>query len=108
MIKAPRLSIKMYLLFYDDKLEWFLKVPTSITKLLLSIIFQMSTYNEMIIFLVNCQWAAWSEWTSCSSSCGSGTRKKVKTRAKNDGSCIGNHKVTKIENCIRSCDCVAG
>ena len=43
MIKAPRLSIKMYLLFYDDKLEWFLKVPTSITKLLLSIIFQMST-----------------------------------------------------------------
>ena len=62
----------------------------------------------MIVFLVNCQWTAWSEWTLCSSSCGSGTRKKVKTKVNNGGSCIGNNKVTKIENCISSLDCVAG
>ena len=63
-------------------------------------------YMIVIIFLVNCQWYAWNEWTSCSYSCGTGARQRsrqVKTRAKNGGEpCLGSD--TQIERCvIKSC-----
>ena len=57
---------------------------------------------ESYMFQVNCLWSTWGEWTTCSASCGTGTKEKsrwVKIRAKNGGEpCQGSD--TQIDICI--------
>ena len=51
-------------------------------------------------FLVNCQWATWGSWQSCSASCGGGTKKRIrsKVKAQNGGlDCSGDHQ--EFQNC---------
>ena len=33
---------------------------------------------------MKCEWGNWSEWTTCSKSCGGGTRDKTKKRLRSD------------------------
>ena len=45
----------------------------------------------LLIVTVDCDWTSWSDWSSCSKTCGAGVREKsrqVKTTAQNDGSPI--------------------
>ena len=55
---------------------------------------------------VNCQWSAWSEWSSCSKSCGTGQKQKsrsIMTNAKNGGQpCMGSNMQTEVCT-IRPC-----
>ena len=49
-------------------------------------------------FSVNCQWASWGSWQSCSKSCGGGTQKRYRTKsvvAQNGGNeCSGSLEET--------------
>ena len=55
----------------------------------------------LLIVTVDCRWTSWSDWTSCSKTCGAGVREKsrqVQTPARNGGSqCLGSPK--QIESC---------
>ena len=58
--------------------------------------------NPLILYqllcLVDCVWAAWSEFSSCDKSCGGGTMYKTRTKLvseKYGGSCYGEHRVEK-------------
>ena len=55
-----------------------------------------------MIFLVNCQWSPWGEWSQCSNTCGTGHKQKsrwIKTNAKNGGEpCQGSD--TQIDVCV--------
>ena len=56
---------------------------------------------NVCIFLVDCEWDEFGEWTSCSKTCGSGEHSRtrtVKTIQKNGGdSCPG--EATEIQSC---------
>ena len=54
-------------------------------------IFLMSSnirYLKMIFFSVDCKWASWGQWTTCSRTCGKGIqlrKRSFSTPAKNGG-----------------------
>ena len=66
-----------------------------------------SLYTICYEFIVNCSWSAWSDWTSCSKTCGNGIRvksRKVEIPAKNGGSeCLGRSRQTQTCN-NEACD----
>ena len=53
-------------------------------------------------FSVNCQWASWGSWQSCSRSCGGGTKKRYRSKsvvAQNGGyECSGSPSMTRLCN----------
>ena len=61
-----------------------------------------STYIFHSHFSVNCQWASWNSWQSCSKSCGLGTQKRIRSKlvvAKNGGNeCNGSNNETRSCN----------
>ena len=52
-----------------------------------------------MIFKVNCSWGNWNNWSSCSNTCGLGSKtrtREVQTRARNQGSqCQGSPRDTQ-------------
>lgn len=63
-----------------------------------------ATYT-ILYFVVDCVWSAWNEWSSCSETCGDGSRsqeRSVEQESANGGRCEGQPQ--KIEGCkIKDC-----
>ena len=84
-----------------DLTEFFKLIRVSILKII-----SLLKHDDIS---VNCQWSSWSEWSSCSYSCGTGTKQQsrlIRTKAKNGGEpCQGSD--TQIDRCIYR-PCIGG
>ena len=66
----------------------------------------LATRYTILYFVVDCIWSPWNEWTSCSETCGDGSRSKerlvVQESANNGTPCYGQpikNKSCKIIDC---------
>ena len=61
----------------------------------------MTQYLIFTSYLVNCQWGGWSQYSTCSKSCGGGTQAKSrskKVKEKYGGKCSNLYKETRACN----------
>ena len=62
----------------------------------------MNNLNSHIFAQVNCVWEKWSLWSGCSTTCGEGSRtrmRRILSHEENGGSCNGHSIETKHDNC---------
>ena len=61
----------------------------------------MTQYLIFTSYLVNCQWGGWSQYSTCSKSCGGGTQAKSRSKTveeKYGGKCSNSYKETRACN----------
>ena len=61
----------------------------------------MTQYLISLSYLVNCQWGGWSQYSTCSKSCGGGTQAKSRSKTvkeKYGGKCSNTYKETRACN----------
>merc|ERR1712117_723466 len=65
---------------------------------------------NLMCFAVDCVWATWGQWNTCSTTCGPGAQQRTRAKSrkeKNGGACQGNPTASRACN-MRACpvDCV--